>query len=86
MSSIGCRQRADLYRHRADLYRQRAIACYSLADGFSNPDQRNAMRLLAICWLHLEEAREKASEKAHEASQLDPANIGRPLRSPHSNF
>jgi hypothetical protein len=62
MSSIGCRQRADLYRHRADLYRQRAVECYSLADGLSNPDQRNAMRKLAICWLRLEEAREKAHE------------------------
>jgi hypothetical protein len=68
MSSIDCRQRADLYRHRADLYRQRAIECYSLADGLSNPDQRNAMRQLAICWLRLEEAK-----KAHEASQQDPA-------------
>jgi hypothetical protein len=76
MSSIKCRQRADLYRQRADLYRQRAdlyrqraVECYSLADGFSNPDQRNAMRLLAICWLHLEEAR----EKAHETGQRKDA-------------
>jgi hypothetical protein len=70
MSSIGlCRQRADLYRHRADLYRQRAIECYSLADDLSNPEQRNAMRLLAICWLHLEEAK----EKAHETGQREDA-------------
>jgi hypothetical protein len=38
-----------------ELYRQRAVECYSLADQFSDPEQRMNMRLLAHGWLRLSE-------------------------------
>jgi hypothetical protein len=45
-----------------DLYQKRAIECYSLAEEFSDPDQREIMRRLANFWLHL-------SERAKEIRQ-----------------
>jgi hypothetical protein len=47
----------------AKLYQQRAVECYSLAEGFSDPHQRETMRQLAICWLHLSEQADESRQR-----------------------
>jgi len=56
-----------------DLYRQRAIECCSLADRLADPDQRRAMRQLAICWLDLLEL---ATEKPVPQDRASRPDIG----------
>ena len=56
---------ADQPMSSADLYQQRAVECFSLADDFSDPQQREAMRRLALLWLHLfDQANENREQEA----------------------
>jgi hypothetical protein len=59
---------ADNQQSSADIYQQRAVECYSLAEDFSDPRRREAMRQLAICWLHL-------SEHANESRQRETGHV-----------
>jgi hypothetical protein len=51
-----------------EFYQQRAAECSFLAEGFSDPHEREIMRQLAICWLHLVE---KANEKRQRELSQD---------------
>jgi hypothetical protein len=51
-----------------EFYQLRAAECSSLAEGFSDPHEREIMRQLAICWLHLAE---KANEKRQRELSQD---------------
>ena len=62
------------------LYRQRAVECYSLADGFADPDQRKAMRQLASCWLDLLELSSKNSAARNRALSWTPSALRPSLR------
>jgi hypothetical protein len=53
-----------------DRYQQRAVECFSLAEGFSDPRRREAMRQLAMCWLRLSE---QANESRHRETGQDRA-------------
>jgi hypothetical protein len=48
----------------SNLYQRRAAECFALADQISDPQERDLMQELALCWLRLLRANEAGREAA----------------------
>jgi hypothetical protein len=51
-----------------DFYQLRAVECFMLAERISNPQEREVMHELALCWLRL---LERANENRQQAASRD---------------